>query len=37
MVIGIFLGLIYPVLLLFFMTRTNVIEACERQQPAAPA
>jgi uncharacterized membrane protein len=29
--------LAYLVLLLFFMTRTNVIEACERQQPAAPA
>jgi hypothetical protein len=37
LVIGILFGLAYPVLLLFFMTRSNVIEACQRQQPAAPA
>ena len=35
-VLGILLSLAYPVLLLLFMTRTNVIEACERRQPTAP-
>jgi hypothetical protein len=37
LVVGVLFGLAYPVLLLFFMTRSNVIEACQRQQPAAPA
>jgi NADH:ubiquinone oxidoreductase subunit 3 (subunit A) len=36
-VLVIMFGLAYPVLLLFFMTRSNVIEACRPQQPAAPA
>jgi hypothetical protein len=29
--------LAYPVLLLYFMTRSNVIEACQRKEPAATA
>jgi hypothetical protein len=37
LVVGLIFGLAYPVLLLFFMTRTNVIEACEQQQPTAAA
>jgi hypothetical protein len=37
LVFGLIFGLAYPVLLLFFMTRSNVIEACERPQPATPA
>jgi|HubBroStandDraft_1064217.scaffolds.fasta_scaffold113012_2 hypothetical protein len=37
LVIGIIIGLAYPVLLLFFMTRTNVIEACQPEEPTAPA
>jgi hypothetical protein len=37
MALGIILGLAYPVLLLFFMTRPNVIEACQPEQPVAPA
>jgi hypothetical protein len=36
LVIGIIFGLAYPVLLLFFMTRPNVIEACQPEQPEAP-
>jgi NADH:ubiquinone oxidoreductase subunit 3 (subunit A) len=36
-VLGVLFGLAYPALLLFFMTRSNVIEACQPQQPAAPA
>lgn len=35
MAIGLLFSLAYPVLLLFFMTRGNVIEACQRQEPAA--
>jgi hypothetical protein len=35
LVIGIVFGLAYPVLLLFFMTRPKVIEACQPQPPAA--
>jgi hypothetical protein len=30
-------GLAYPALLLFFMTRTNVIEACQQEQEPPPA
>jgi len=36
MVVGIIFTLAYPALLLFFMTRTNVIEACQPEQLAAP-
>jgi hypothetical protein len=36
-VLGILVGLAYPVLLLFFMTRASVIEACQRQEPVASA
>jgi hypothetical protein len=36
LVLGLIFGLAYPVLLLIFMTRTNVIEACQPEQPAAP-
>jgi NADH:ubiquinone oxidoreductase subunit 3 (subunit A) len=36
-VVVIMFGLAYPLLLLFFMTRSNVIEACQRQEPAPPA
>jgi ABC-type sulfate transport system permease component len=35
-VIGVVIGLVYPALLLFFMTRANVIEACQPEQPPAP-
>ena len=34
-VVQLVLRLVYPALLLFFMTRAKVIEACQRQQPAA--
>jgi len=34
--VGIIIGLAYPVLLLFFMTRPNVIEACQPEQPEQP-
>jgi hypothetical protein len=37
LVIGIIIGLAYPVLLLFFMTRSNVIEACQPEEPQPPA
>jgi hypothetical protein len=37
MVFGILLGLAYPALLLFFMTRPNVIEACQGEPPEFPA
>jgi hypothetical protein len=33
---GLMIGLAYPVLLLFFMTRSNVIEACQPEQPPPP-
>jgi hypothetical protein len=36
LVFGIIFGMAYPVLLLFFMTRPNVIEACQPEQPAIP-
>jgi hypothetical protein len=36
LVLGIIIGLAYPALLLFFMTRTNVIEACQPEQPPPP-
>jgi hypothetical protein len=36
LVVGIIFGLAYPVLLLFFMTRSDVIEACQPEQPEAP-
>jgi len=36
LVFGILFGLAYPALLLFFMTRPNVIEACQPEQPAVP-
>jgi hypothetical protein len=35
-VLGVMFSLAYPALLLFFMTRSNVIEACQPQPPAAP-
>jgi F0F1-type ATP synthase membrane subunit c/vacuolar-type H+-ATPase subunit K len=35
MILGLVLALAYPVLLLFYMTRANVIEACQPEQPAA--
>ncbi len=35
-VFGILFSLAFPVLLLIFMTRPNVIEACQPEQPAAP-
>jgi hypothetical protein len=34
LVLGIIIGLAYPSLLLFFMTRQNVIEACQPEPPA---
>jgi hypothetical protein len=37
MVIGLIFGLAYPALLLFFMTRDNVIEACQPEQLPPPA
>ncbi len=37
LVLGLLFSLAYPALLLFFMTRGDVIEACQRQQPAASA
>jgi hypothetical protein len=37
LVFGLIIGLAYPVLLLFFMTRSNVIEACQPEQPQPPA
>jgi hypothetical protein len=37
LVLGLIFGLAYPSLLLFFMTRSNVIEACEGQEPVAAA
>jgi hypothetical protein len=37
MAVGLLFSLAYPALLLFFMTRASVIEACQRQQPVAPA
>jgi hypothetical protein len=36
LVFGIIFGLAYPVLLLFFMTRSNVIEACQPEQASPP-
>jgi hypothetical protein len=33
MVFGLVIGLAYPVLLLIFMTRSNVIEACQPEPP----
>jgi hypothetical protein len=36
LVLGLIFGLTYPVLLLFFMTRTNVIEACQPEPSEAP-
>jgi hypothetical protein len=36
-VLAIIFGLAYPVLLLFFMTRAKVIQACRRPHPTAPA
>jgi hypothetical protein len=33
MVFGLVMGLAYPVLLLIFMTRSNVIEACQPEPP----
>jgi len=37
MVIGLIIGLTYPALVLFFMTRDNVIDACQPELPPAPA
>jgi hypothetical protein len=34
LVFGVLFGLAYPAVLLFFMTRTNVIEACQPEEPA---
>jgi hypothetical protein len=36
MVVGVIIGLAYPAILLFFMTRTNVIEACQPELASAP-
>ena len=33
MVLGVVLGLAYPAVLFFFMTRSNVIDACQPEQP----
>jgi hypothetical protein len=37
MVIGLIFGLAYPVILLFFMTRPNVIDACQPAESPPPA
>jgi hypothetical protein len=37
LVVGLLFSLAHPVLLLFFMTRGNVIEACQRREPTASA
>jgi hypothetical protein len=36
LVLGIIFGLAYPVVLIFFMTRSNVIEACQPEPPTVP-
>jgi hypothetical protein len=36
MVVGLVLSLIYPILLLIFMTRQNVIEACQPEAVPPP-
>jgi hypothetical protein len=36
LVLGIIVGVGYAALLLFFMTRSNVIEACQPEQPPPP-
>jgi uncharacterized membrane protein YidH (DUF202 family) len=37
LVLQLIFGLAYPALVLFFMTRDNVIEACQPELPPAPA
>jgi hypothetical protein len=36
LVVGLIIGVAYPALVLFFMTRTNVIEACQGELPPPP-
>jgi hypothetical protein len=36
MVVGIIIFLAYPALLMFFMTRDNVIDACQPDQAPTP-
>jgi hypothetical protein len=37
LVFGLIIGMGYPALLIFFMTRTNVIEACQPEQSPPPS